>query len=143
MPAWGHEGELLVAGSSATASSRVATFQCDESLRIAAIRGSITELLECDASELSEHQWYPFLHASDWPVVDRMGAALSARRGGRYDLRAVSRSGVRLYLSISTMVELREPGRIRGAINLLRREAPRRHIDIGSTRRAARVLGSE
>jgi hypothetical protein len=65
MPAWGHQGELLVAGSSATASSRVATFQCDESLRIAAITGTITELLECDASELSEHQWYPFLHASD------------------------------------------------------------------------------
>jgi PAS domain-containing protein len=143
MPAWGHEGELLVAGSSATASSRVATFQCDESLRIAAVTGTITELLECDASELSEHQWYPFLHGSDWPVVDRMGAALAARRGGRYDLRAVSRSGVRLYLTISTMVELREPGRIRGAISLLRREAPRRHIDIVSPRRPARVLSCD
>jgi hypothetical protein len=143
MPAWGHQGELLVAGNGATASSRVATFQCDESLRIAAITGTITELLECDASELSEHQWYPFLHASDWPVVDRMGAALAARRGGRYDLRSVSRSGVRLYLTIATMIELRGPGRIRGAISLLGREAPRRHLDIGGTRGRARVLGRD
>lgn len=127
---WGVQGELLVADNSATNSPRIATFQCDDSLRIASIDGTISELLECEPGELYEHMWHPFLDAHDWPVVERMAEALSARRGGQYDLCARSRSGARLYLSIATMVSLHS-GKAGGAILLRRWETTRRHVDLG------------
>jgi hypothetical protein len=106
-------------------------FQCDVSLHIARIDGDIAARLECDASELHEHLWYPFLHKDDWQVVEDMGAALATSRPDRYHLRAVSRSGDRLALTICTFIRVGDTPAIGGSISLVSFDPARRYVDFG------------
>lgn len=121
-----------MAGASAISTARVTAFQCDASLRIARIEGDIAARLGCESTELYEHLWYPFLHKEDWPIVDGMGAALAASRPDRYHLRAVSRSGEQLGLTICTFVAVGPSPTIGGSISLVSWESPRHYVDLGA-----------
>jgi hypothetical protein len=107
-------------------------FHCDASLHIARIEGAISDRLECDTSELHEHLWYPFLHRDDWPVVERMGVALAASRPDRYHLRAVSRSGDRLGLTICTFVRVGHSPAIGGSISLVSCDSSRHYVGLAA-----------
>ncbi len=122
-----------MAERSAETSRRLALFRCDTTLRIEKLEGSIAERLGCAPEDLYHHLWHPFLHKDDWPTIERMGAALVSGQAGRYDLRALARSGDRLALRICTFVSIGPAQLAAGSIHLEHWESPRTIVDLGST----------
>lgn len=108
-------------------------FQCDEDIRIGTIGGPVCERLGCDESELLAHGWHPFLHRGDWDTVAQMGRALAATQAGRYQIRAVAKSGQKFLLAIRTHILFSAwAPSMGGVIELLSAESVIRYFDLGA-----------
>lgn len=97
-------------------------------MNITAVRGEISERLDCLPSELQGYGWEPFIPPADFDVTRQMAMDLQLGRAGFYNIRAQARCGDPvLHMRIRTFM-LRSAGQlpsVRGVLDLVHAESRR------------------
>jgi hypothetical protein len=105
----------------------VERFVCAPTLECIRHQGTLSLLLECDSNELLGTGWRKYSHAGDRPVHRTIEADIALGRGGRYQLRCISKSDDLICLDVQTFVR---SGVIHGVSHLQHLASGRTHINL-------------